>query len=110
MLLMGAAMSSTRPLRAQKAMPVVGFLSSATSDAYAPAVAAFHKGLSETGYVDGQNVAIEYRWAEGHYDRLPALATDLVSRNVDVIAAGIPAAIQAKKCNLNDTDRLLRRR
>jgi putative tryptophan/tyrosine transport system substrate-binding protein len=61
-------------------MPVVGFLSTASADRFPHLVAAFSKGLKEAGYVEGQNVAIEYRWAEGQYDRLPALATDLVDR------------------------------
>jgi putative ABC transport system substrate-binding protein len=77
----------------QKAMPVIGFLSS-TAPGW---LAAFRQGLSETGYVEGQNVAIEYRSAEGSYDRMPAMATDLVARKVDLIAAdGIPAALAAK--------------
>jgi putative tryptophan/tyrosine transport system substrate-binding protein len=83
----------------QKAMPVIGFLSGASPGPYAPFVAAFREGLGETGYIEGQNVAIEYRWAEGHYDRLSAFAADLVDRKVDVIAAavpGLPAAHAAK--------------
>jgi putative ABC transport system substrate-binding protein len=71
----------------QKAMPVIGFLNSTSPGPFAPFVAAFHQGLSETGYVEGQNVAIEYRWAESHYDRLPGLAADLVARRVDLIVA-----------------------
>jgi putative ABC transport system substrate-binding protein len=84
--------------RAQhKAMPVIGLLDSASPGPEAPFLAAFHDGLSETGYVEGQNVAIEYRWSEGSYDRVPALAADLVGRQVDVIAANdIPAARAAK--------------
>jgi putative ABC transport system substrate-binding protein len=81
----------------QKAMPVIGFLSSAPPGAFAPLVAAFRQGLSETGYVEGKNLTLEYRWAEDHYDRLPALAADLVGRKVDVIAAGSTTAILAAK-------------
>jgi putative ABC transport system substrate-binding protein len=85
-------------LRAQqKAMPVIGYLSSESPGPSAHIVAAFHQGLSETGYVGGQNVAIEYRWAEGSYDRLPGLAADLVGRKVDVIQpGGTPSALAAK--------------
>jgi ABC-type uncharacterized transport system substrate-binding protein len=81
----------------QPAMPVVGFLNGASLDGYAPNLAAFHQGLKEAGYVDGQNATIEYRWAENHYDRLPALAADLVQQKVSVIAATTtPAALAAK--------------
>jgi putative ABC transport system substrate-binding protein len=69
-------------------MPVIGYLNSCTPSSTAPGVASFREGLSETGYVERQNVTIEYRWAEGHYDRLPSLVTDLVGRKVDVIAIG----------------------
>ncbi len=98
MLLLGGAMTAARSLRAyQKATPVIGLLSVRSPGEAVGAVAAFHRGLSETGYVEGQNVAIEYRWAEGHYDRLPALATDLVGRKVDVIAAiAAPSILVAK--------------
>src|SRR4051812_42809808 len=82
----------------QKVMPVIGFLSSSSPGLSAPMVAAFHQGLSETGYVEGQNLAIEYRWAEFQYDRLPALAADLVARKVEVIATnGDPRAALAAK-------------
>jgi len=96
--LLAGAMSAARALRAQqKAMPVIGYLGSESPGPMAPLVAAFLQGLSETGYVDGQNVAIEHRWAEGDYDRLAALAADLVRSKVDVIAAlGIPSALAAK--------------
>jgi putative ABC transport system substrate-binding protein len=80
------------------AMPVIGFLGSNSTAEWVPYVAAFRQGLKETNYVEGQNVAIEYRWAEGQYDRLPALAADLVRRKVTVIVAtgGTPSALAAK--------------
>jgi ABC-type uncharacterized transport system substrate-binding protein len=81
----------------QQVRPVVGLLSSASPDDYAPVIAAFRKSLGETGYVEGQNVTIEYLWADDQYDRLPALAADLVRRQVNVIvAAATPAALAAK--------------
>src|SRR5262249_24419661 len=80
----------------QPAMPVVGFLNAASPEEYKPFVAGFRRGLSEAGYVEGQNLAIEVRWAEGHYDRLPAVPTGLVRRRVEVMAANAPAAVAAK--------------
>ena len=81
----------------QKAMPVIGYLHPGSPEGPAlPSLAGFRQGLSETSYVEGQNLAIEYRWAESHYDRLPALAADLVGRKVDLIAAVGNAAIAAK--------------
>ena len=81
----------------QRAMPVIGWLGSMAADPAASFVAAFRQGLAESGYVEGQNLAIEYRWADVQYDRLPALAAELVTRRVDVIAAvGPPSALAAK--------------
>ena len=84
LLLLGGAITAARGVRAQhKAMPVIGFLSATSPGPLAPGLAALRQGLSETGYVEGQNVAIEYRWAEDSYDRLPVLAADVVGRKVD---------------------------
>ena len=81
----------------QPAIPVVGFINAGTADASTGRIAAFRKGLSEAGYTEGQNVIVEYHWLEGHYDRLPAVVTDLVQRRVAVIATrGIEAALAAK--------------
>src|SRR5215475_7698698 len=93
----GAAVAWPLTTPAQPAMPVIGFLNSGSPDTFAPTVNAFLQGLKESGYVDGKNVVIEYRWANGQYDRLTALADDLVRRGVSVIAAtSTPANLVAK--------------
>ena len=99
LLLMATAMMGAPAVRAQlKAIPVVGFLGSTGPGPYALNMAAFREGLAEAGYVDGPDVALEYRWAEDHYDRLPGLAADLVDRKVNVIATGsMPSALAAKQ-------------
>src|SRR5437588_732622 len=91
--------AATWPLaaRTQQAMPVIGVLGTSTAEAYADRLTAFREGLKQTGYFEGQNVAIEYRWADGHYDRIPELVADLLQHRVIVIAAdGTPAAHAAQ--------------
>jgi putative ABC transport system substrate-binding protein len=98
LLLLTGSFATTRALSAQqKAMPVIGFLGSPTPGSATALVAAFLHGLAEMGYIEGQNVAIEYRWAEGRFEQLPALAANLVGRKVDVIAADAVTSARAAK-------------
>src|SRR6201984_1172280 len=98
MVLLGSAVTTPRALRAQqRAMAVIGLLGTTSPGPFAPFVAAFLRGLSESGYVEGQNVAIEYHWAENRFDRLPALAADLVRRRVAAIfASATPPTLAAQ--------------
>ena len=103
--LMASAVAWTTFAHAQKpSTPVIGYLCAESPELFASRLKAFHEGLAEAGFVEGRNVAIEYRWAEGQYTRLPALAANLVARNVDVVVApgGAPAALAAKAATANN--------
>jgi ABC-type uncharacterized transport system substrate-binding protein len=95
--LMNAATVWPSMARARRAVPIIGLLGSATAEEYAPMIATFLKGLSEAGYIQGQNVTFEYAWADHHYERLPMLVSELIERQVKVIlAASTPSALAAK--------------
>jgi putative ABC transport system substrate-binding protein len=96
LLVSGAAVLPLDARAQQTTIPVVGFLNGASPKPYVPNVEGFRRGLKESGYTEGQNVAIEYRWAEGLYNRLPEMASELVRRRVAVIVANTPAAPAAK--------------
>src|SRR5215467_7060529 len=96
-LLGGAAAAWPIAAKGQSSIPVIGFINGSSATAYAAYVQAFIRGLAETGHTVGENVAIEYRWAEGHYDRVPSMVDDLVRRRVAVLAPNTPAAHAAKR-------------
>ncbi len=92
---LGGAAAWPLVTRAQQSLPVVGYVNGASATVFKDLVAAFRQGLSGAGYIEGQNVTVEYRWAEGHYDRLPAMVSELVRRHVDVMVANTPAVVSA---------------
>ncbi|MFK4510153.1 putative ABC transport system substrate-binding protein [Bradyrhizobium daqingense] len=98
LLMAGVAMSTTRSHAQKPSMPIIGYLCPESPELFASRLQAFHQGLGEAGFVEGRNVKIEFQWADGQYSRLPALAADLVARNVDVLVApgGAPVALAAK--------------
>jgi len=101
MRLLGGAALTPLAAQAEQALPTIGFINGTSAQKYAPYVASFREGLRESGFVEGENVVIEYRWGDGNYDRLPALAADLVNRQVAVIVANTPANLAVK--NATDT-------
>ena len=106
-LLAGAAAAWPLAARAQQpGMPVMGFLHIASPEAYVHVVAAFRRGLAESDFVEGRNVTVEYRWGEGHLDRMPSLLADLLRHQVSVIVGSLQGAQAAQECGCDDTRRL----
>src|SRR5271165_5841341 len=92
---LGGAAAWPLVTRAQESLPVVGYVNGASATVVKDLVAAFRQGLSRAGYIEGQNVTVEYRWAEGHYDRLPSMISEFVRLHVDVMVANTPAVVSA---------------